>query len=296
MVAAGNGACDREHWRRDNRAQLRPRGGHDDDLAGQRATAPARPGAGGAAGHVHRPRGRRGQRGPGDERRPAAGGHRERGRVLPAASQDQDAGPDGGADLGQHQQRRRRPRGVVRGVRQPHAGTRRAGGRAAELGHRRGDVPVADARMGRRTGGHQPGVAPDHVRGGGRPGARPLASARRRVPAPAGRLGRVRRPRRGRDQLRRRGARHDRRGLAARPHRERALLRRAARRAGRGGLRRQRQPKAAAGAAASSAPAADHGGCAAATPRPSLRGGDVCGRQAARRGRRRRAPHGRGRG
>ncbi len=64
------------------------------------------------------------------------------------------------------------------------------------------------------------------------------------VPAAAGRLGRVRRPRRGRDQLRRRGARHDRRRLAARPHRQRALLRRAARRAGRRGLRRQRQPQA----------------------------------------------------
>ncbi len=227
MVAAGNGACDREHWRRDNRVQLRPRGGRDDDLADQRATAPARSGAGGAAGHARRPRGRRGQRGQGDERRPAAGGHRERGRVLPAAGQDQDAGPDGGADLGQDQQRRRRPRAVLRGVRQPHARTRRAGRRPAELGHGRRHLPVAAAGVGRRTGGHQPGLARHHVRGGGRAGARPLASARRRVPAAARRLGRVQRPRRGGDQLLRRRAGHDRRRLAARPHRERALIRRA---------------------------------------------------------------------
>ena len=59
MVAAGNGACDREHWRRDYRAQLHPRGGHDDDLADQRATPPARPGAGGAARHARRPGGGR---------------------------------------------------------------------------------------------------------------------------------------------------------------------------------------------------------------------------------------------
>ena len=45
------------------------------------------------------------------------------------------------------------------------------------------ELPVAAARVGRRAGGHQPGVAPDHVRGGGRAGARPLASARRRLPA-----------------------------------------------------------------------------------------------------------------
>ena len=110
MVATGNGACDRDDWRRDNRAQLRPRGGHDDDLADQRATPPARPGAGGAAWHVHRPGGRRGHLVPGDERRAAAGGDRERGRVLPAARQDQDACPDGVTDLGQHQHQRRRPR------------------------------------------------------------------------------------------------------------------------------------------------------------------------------------------
>ena len=231
-------------WRRDNRAQLRPRGGHDDDLADQRATPPARPGAGGAARHVHRPGGRRGQRGRRDERRAAAGGDRQRGRVLPAARQDQDARPDGGADLGQHQHQRRRPRPVVRRVRQPHARARRAGGRPAELGHRRRELPVAAARMGRRAGGHQPGLAADHVPGRGRAGARPVARARRRVPAAAGRLGGVRRPRRGGDQLRRRGARHDRRRLAARPHGQRALVRRATRRAGGRGVRRQRQPQA----------------------------------------------------
>ena len=41
------------------------------------------------------------------------------GYYLRLAS-DQHARPDGGADLGQHQQRRRRPRAVLRGVRQPH--------------------------------------------------------------------------------------------------------------------------------------------------------------------------------
>ena len=61
--------------------------------------------------------------------------------VLPAARQDQDAGPDGGADLGQDQHRRRRPRGVLRRVRQPHPRARRAGGRPAELGDRRGTYP-----------------------------------------------------------------------------------------------------------------------------------------------------------
>ena len=104
---------------------------------------------------------------------------------------------------------------------------------------------MAAARVGRRPGRHQPGVARRHVHGGGRAGARPLAPARRRLPAAAGRLGAVRRPRRGRDRLRRRGARHDRRGLAARPHGQRALAP-AARSPTQGvdGLRRQRAPQA----------------------------------------------------
>ena len=46
--------------------------------------------------------------------------------------------------------------------------------------------PVPAAGLGRRPGRHEPGVARRHLRHGGRPGARPLAPGRRRLPAPAG--------------------------------------------------------------------------------------------------------------
>ena len=244
MVAAGNGARHRDHRRRDYRLQLRPRGGRDDDLADQRATAPASPRAGGAAWFRHERQGhRRRQRRQRHQRRAAPVGHRQRREVLPADRRDSQSGPDGGAHLGQHQPERRRPRAVVRGLRQPHPGTGRAGGRPAKLGQRREELPVSAARVGRRPGRHEPGVARRHLGHGGRPDARPLASGRRRLPAPAGRLGPVRASRRGRDRLLRRGARHHRRGLRTRPDGQRPLLRRHAGGGRRGRLRRQRAPR-----------------------------------------------------
>ena len=241
MVAAGNGARYRDHRRRDYRLQLRPRGGRDDDLADQRATAPARPRAGGTArgGHERQGRGRRHRR-QRHRRRAAPVGDRQRREVLPADRRDSQSRPDGGAHLGQHQPERRRPRAVVRGLRQPHPGTGRAGGRPAELGQRREVLPVSAARLGRCPGRPEPGVARRHVRHGGREDARPLAPGRRRLPAPAGRLGAVRAPRRGRDPLLGRGARHDRRGLRPRPHGQRPLLRPGAGGGRRGRFRRQR--------------------------------------------------------
>ena len=89
MVAASDGACDREHRRRDYGVHLRPWGGGVDDLAEQRAAAPAGAGEGGQA-RRHR-------------RRQAPTGDRQRGRLLPSASANQDPGSDGGADLGQGQ-------------------------------------------------------------------------------------------------------------------------------------------------------------------------------------------------
>ena len=244
MVAAGNGARYRDHRRRDYRLQLRPRGGRDDDLADQRATAPARPRAGGTARGRHERQGRgrrlRRQR----YRRCAAPvGDRQRREVLPADRRDSQSRPDGGAHLGQHQRERRRPRAVVRGLRQPHPGTGRAGGRPAELGQRREVLPLSAARLGRCPGRPEPGLARRHVRHGGREDARPLAPGRRRLPAPAGRLGAVRAPRRGRDPLLGRGARHDRRGLRPRPHGQRPLLRPGASCGRRGRFRRQRAPR-----------------------------------------------------
>ena len=233
-MAAGDGACHRERQRRDHRAQLRP-GGRGADHAGQRAAAPARARAGSTARY-----GREGAR----QRRAAARRDRQRGQLLPQARQDQDARPGRGADLGRGQQRRHRPRALLRRVRQPHPRTRRPHDRAAQLGHRGDHLSLAAAGLGGRASGHQPGLPPDHLRGGRRAGARTLAPARRRLPPPARRLGRLRRARRGRHQLLRRRPRHHRRRLPARPHRQRPLLCRTARGPGHRRLRRQRQPPA----------------------------------------------------
>ena len=209
MVAAGDGAGHREHRRSDYRLQLRPRDGRD-------MTSPTS-----VPLHLLAF----------EQARTAAAGPRRRHRratarcarpsstspITTSDGADQDSGPDGGADLAGRQPGRRRPRRIVRGLRQPHPGTGRAGRRPAELGHRREAATRGRCRLGRRPGRHEPGVARHHLRAGGRADARPLAPARRRLPAAAGRLGAVRRPRRGRDQLLRRGARHHRRRLAAGP-------------------------------------------------------------------------------
>ena len=240
MVAAGNGAGNREHRRRDNRVQLRSRGDRDDDHADQRAGPPARARAGGPAGRVQRPVGWR-QRVGRQRGRVPPGGDRQRGQLLPAAGEHPHPRPDGNADLGQHQQQQRRPRTLVRRLRQPHAGAGGAGGRPAELGQRRGELSVAAAGLGRRAGRYEPGLPRSRVARRRRPGARPLPRPQRRLPAPAGRLGAVRRPRRGRHQRQQRGAAHHRGGLAAGTDGQRALLRRAAGESRRGRLRRQRQ-------------------------------------------------------
>ena len=140
--------------------------------------------------------------------------------------------------------RRHRPRAVLRRVRQPHPRTRRPGDRAAQLGHRGDHLSLAAAGLGGRAGGHQPGFSPGHLRGGRRAGARTLAPAWRRLHPSARRLGRLRRPRRGRHQLLRRRPRHHRRRLPARPYPQRPLLGRTARGPGHRRLRRQRQPPA----------------------------------------------------
>ena len=113
----------------------------------QRAAAPARAGAGGQA----RPGGT------GDAQAPA--GDRQRGRLLPSARANQDPGPDGGADLGQGQRGWRRPRPVVRRVRQPDPRTGRPGGRAAKLGQRR-----RRRTRGRCTSGPTSGSTPTRTR------------------------------------------------------------------------------------------------------------------------------------
>lgn len=64
-----------------------------------------------------------------------------------------------GADLAERQSRRRGPRRVVRGVRQPHPRVRGPGGRAAELGHGRRHIPLAGTRVGRLPGGPESRVA-----------------------------------------------------------------------------------------------------------------------------------------
>ena len=61
-------------------------------------------------------------------------GHRQRGQLLPADGRDQDASRDGSDHLAARQHRRRRPRPVLRGVRQPHAGARRPRSSASRAG------------------------------------------------------------------------------------------------------------------------------------------------------------------
>ena len=234
MVAAGDGTCHRERQRCDHRVQLRSER-RDADHPSQRAAAPARARAGGTARH-----GREGNR----KRRTAAGRDRQRGPLLPQARAEQDARPDGGADLGRGQQRRHRPRTHLRRVRQSHPRTGRPDDGAAQLGYRRDRLSLATAILGGRASGHQPGLAADHLRGGRRAGARTLAPARQRLHPAARQLGRLRRPRRGRRHLLRRDTRHHRRRLPTRPHRQRPLLFRTARRPGHRRLRRQWQPPA----------------------------------------------------
>ena len=104
-------------------------------------------------------------------------------KLLPADGRGQDAGRDGGDHLAARQRRRRRPRRVLRGLRQPDAGAGAAGGGPAELGHRRHHLPVAAAQVGRRPGRPEPGLAGHHLGPAGRAGAWPLAPAGRRLPA-----------------------------------------------------------------------------------------------------------------
>ena len=151
-----------------------------------------------------------------DRRCPAALGHRQRRALLPADGGRQDPGRDGSCHLGPRQHRRRESRRVMRGLRQPDPGTGRPGHRRAELGDRRHDLPVAAAQMGRCPGRPEPGFTRDHLRAAGRAGARSLASAQRRLPSAARRLGPVPRARRGGDGLLRRCPAHHRRRLPAR--------------------------------------------------------------------------------
>ena len=171
----------------------------------------------------------------------AAIGDRQRGQALPAAGADQDTGRDGVADLAGQQRRRRRPRAVVRGLRQPHAGAGSRGGGPAELGDRGRLLSVAAARVGRRPRPAQPGLAGRCVDARRRAGTSPLASAGRWLPAAAGRLGAVRRARRGGDQVQQRRAVHRRRRLAAGPDRERAQVPGSVRRPGGARIRQQRR-------------------------------------------------------
>ena len=224
MVAAGNGACHREHRRRDHRVQLRPRGGRDDDLADQRATAPARARAGGTAWRVHRPGGRRGQRGQATATRSCG----PRSSTWPAttcrlaktktpAQMEAliwDKASSDGADHG--------PSCAAFASLTLELAAQAIGQQSWVTGGTSYPWPLpawADVRVDTN-----PASPADHLRGGRRAGARALAPARRRLPAPARRLGPLRRPRRGRDQLLRRRPRHHRRRLAARPHRQRPLL------------------------------------------------------------------------
>ena len=130
----------------------------------------------------------------------------------------------------------------MRGLRQPHAGAGRPGGGPAELGDRGRLLSVAAAPMGRRPGPAQPGVAGRGVDARRCAGASPLAPAGRRLPAAAGRLGAVRRARRGGHQVQRRRPVHRGRRLAAGPDRERAQVPGSVRRRGGARLRQQRRP------------------------------------------------------
>ncbi len=162
------------------------------------------------------------------QRRRAAGGDREVGAALPAPGPEPVAVADGGADLAERQPGRRGSRRILRGVRQPDAGGGGPGNRPAELGLGRQHLSVADARLGRRPGGRQPGLDEHHLGRPGRAGPPALAPGRQRVHAPARGLGPVPRARRGGDQVLRRGLVDDRRRLAAEPLGQRPSVRRLA--------------------------------------------------------------------
>ena len=85
-----------------------------------------------------------------------------------AAGRGEIPGRDGSADLAARQHRWCQPRPVLRCFRQPHAASRVPGGRRAELGHRRVNLSLAIARLGRRAGGPQPRVARCHLDRAGR--------------------------------------------------------------------------------------------------------------------------------
>ena len=225
-MAAGHRAGQSQHVRSDDRTRLRARYGRRPDLADQHAGQ-----ADGAdqAGYLWR----------GRRQRPA-GGDRPGRPVLPAPRAEPVAGRHGGADLAERQSRWRRPRRVVRGVRQPHARVGCAGDRAAELGDGRDDLSLAGARVGRFACRSQSRLTGRHLGPAGRPSPSSLASAGRRLHASAGRLGAVRRSCRGGHQVRRRGPVHDRRRLRAEPFGQRPRVRRSAGGSGRGRLRQQR--------------------------------------------------------
>ena len=105
-----------------------------------------------------------------------------------------------------------------------------------------GSYPWPLHAVGRRPRPAQPGLAGRGVDARRRAGPSPLAPARRRLPAAAGRLGAVRRARRGGHQVQRRRAVHGRRRLAAGPDGERAQVPGSVRRPGRARIRQQRRP------------------------------------------------------
>ena len=176
----------------------------------------------------------------------------------------QDPGRDGGDHLAARQHRRRRPRRVVRGVRQPDPRAGRPGGRPAELGHRR-HAPT----RGRCTSGPMSGSTPIRPRSA----SSRCCRTRRRI----GRwhpLGDGYQPQPGDwvlfdghvevvTKYARRGAAHDRRRLAAELLGQRARVPGPLAGAGRGRLRQQRIAGPAARPAPRPAPASPAHG-----PRP----------------------------
>ncbi len=126
----------------------------------------------------------------------------------------------GGADLGQHQPERRRPRAVLRRLRQPHPRTGRAGGRPAELGQRRRPATRGRCPRGPTSGSTPNPASPDitsmvtDAQAHGR--WQPLGDGYQPQP---GDWVLFDAPRRGRHQLLRRRPRFDRRGLGARTSR-----------------------------------------------------------------------------
>ena len=103
----------------------------------------------------------------------------------------------------------------MRGLRQHDAGARGSADGPAELGDRRLQLSVAAAGLGRCAGRPEPGIPRHHVGSAGRTGASPLAPAGRRLRSAARRLGPVRRPCGGRDEVLRWCPVHGRRRLAA---------------------------------------------------------------------------------